>query len=558
MELEKTYMNIIVQETPNTRKIAVQSLDTKADIATLLVAFGTSKNIEISFLNILSLPKKITLSLKNLSDRIKITTNESILKVYLIHLGFYVTYINHYENNTNKLLDLHILALAGSAGSLAKFIEIIHFLPKSDLSIFIVMHQKEDSKNKLAPLLQKYTKNYEVITATNGMKIKPSTIYTAPSNMHLIVENGFIYLNDNIKRNFSRPSISTTFESLSNEYTNKFLAILFCGYGSDGSDVLGLLQKNNSTTIVLDTEECDAKAMLLNAIKTDKIDYCFPLFKIKEFLTNHIKHELFTSEELNEFLGNIEKKYGYDYRGYNFKHIKRRVYLFYTLLKPKSLLEFKNKILNDKNIFKDLLLNISVNVTTFYRNPEVFKILREELLPKLDSYLDIKIWCAGCSSGEEPYSIAIILYELGILKKSLIYATDLNEIILEQAQSGLYSKKNYDTYLQNYYQAGGCESFSQYFNDHDTFVEIKDEFTKNILFFKHNLALDGKMNDFQLIFCRNVLIYFDKDLKAKVYNLFNESLDSYGFIILGESESLQSNQKFKTIDEKYKIYKRNL
>jgi len=558
VEFKTTYMNIIVQETPEIRKIAVQSLETKADIATLLIAFTTSKNIEISFLNILSLPKKIVLYLKKLSDRVKITTNESVLKIYLIHLGFTVTYRDHYEKNTNKILDLHIVALAGSAGSLAKFIEIIHFLPKSDLSIFIVMHQKEDKKSKFATLLQAYTKNYEVILATDGMKIQPSTIYTAPSNTHLIVKNGSIYLTLDEKRNFSRPSISTTFESLSNEYTDKFLAILLCGYGNDGSDVLELLQQNNSTTIVLDAEECDAKAMLLNALKTQKIDYCFPLLKIKEFLSIHMKHEIFTTEELNTFLEQIEKKYGYDYRGYNFKHIKRRIYLFYTLLKPKTLLEFKEKIINDKNIFKDLFLNISVNVTTFYRNPEVFKILREELLPKLDSYLDIKIWCAGCSSGEESYSIAIILYELGILEKSLIYATDLNEVILEQAQNGLYSKKNYDKYLQNYYQAGGCESFSQYFNDHDTFVEIKDEIKKNILFFRHNLALDGKMNDFQLIFCRNVLIYFDKDLKAKVYTLFDESLDNYGFIILGESESLQYNKNFKTVDEKHKIYKRNL
>ena len=280
--------------------------------------------------------------------------------------------------------------------------------------------------------------------------------------------------------------------------------------------------------------------------------------KIQKFINTHINHEIFTTKELGLFLEKIKHKYGYDYKGYNFKHLKRRINLFYAILKPENLFEFEEQILNDSNIFKDLFLNISVNITTFYRNPDVFKILREEILPKLDSYIDIKIWCAGCSSGEEAYSIAIILKELGILEKSLIYATDLNKIILENAKAGLYSKESYNEYLSNYYQAGGCESFSSYFKEHGNFVEIKDHIKDNILFFSHNLALDGKINDFQLIFCRNVIIYFDKNLKTKVFNLFENSLDNYGFLILGESESLQSNKNFKTIDQKHKIYKRNI
>ena len=254
-------------------------------------------------------------------------------------------------------------------------------------------------------------------------------------------------------------------------------------------------------------------------------------------------------------LENIYSKYGYDYRGYNLNHIKRRIKLFYYNLKPKNFTDFIEIILNNKNIFKDLFLNISVNITTFYRNPNVFKSLREEILPKLDSFVDIKIWCAGCSSGEEPYSIAIFLKELGLLNKSLIYATDLNDVILKNAQNALYSKESYNTFLKNYYKAGGDESFSSYFNTHDNFVELKEEIKENILFFRHNLDLDAKINDFQLIFCRNVLIYFDPKLKNKVFDLFKESLDSYGFLVLGESESL-TNKSFKNIDKKNRFYKR--
>jgi len=511
-------MNIIVQDNDTLRKIAVQALETQEDIDSLISSLIPTFSIEISFLNIQ----------------------------------------NHYQTTTKKSLDLDILALGGSAGSLAKFQQIIKALPKSEISVFIIMHQKADKESSLSKILQTYTTHYNVVESKSDMKIKPATIYTIPAGKHLIVTNGFIFLTDHDKRNYSRPSISTTFESLSNEYKSTFLAVLVCGYGNDGSDALETLQANGSSVIVQDPSECTATPMLTNAIKTKHIDAILSIQKINEFISSHINHELFTSEELNIFLKNIYIKYGYDYRGYNFRHIKRRIHLFYNTLQPIDFPDFEHKVLENTSIFRDLFLNISVNITTFYRNPIVFKLLREKLLPKLDSYMDIKIWCAGCSSGEEPYSIAIILKELGLLDRSLIYATDLNEIILKNAKNGIFAKDSYDQFLKNYYKAGGCESFSRYFTNHDDFVEIKDEIKEKILFFRHNLVLDGKINDFQLIFCRNVLIYFDTDLKTKVFNLFDESLDNYGFLVLGESESLNHNQKFKTIDEKNKIYKRNI
>jgi len=551
-------MNIVIQDINNIRKIVVQGLSTQNDIDRVLDGLKVRCSLEISFLNIQYLPKDIVIALKNIKEEMKITTNESVLKSYLMTLGFDIVYINHYKTNKIKALDLQALALGGSAGSLAKFIEIIKELPKSDISVFAIMHQKSDQESVLSSVLQKYTSVYNVVEAQSDMKIKPATIYTIPSNKHLIVAGGFIFLTDEEKRNFSRPSISTTFESLSNEYKHTLLSVIVCGYGNDASDSLDTLQENGTTVIVEDPIECEAKPMLTNAIATKQIDHVFSIEKINSFISSYINTEIFTAKELDVFLKKVDKKYGYDYSGYNLKHIQRRIHLFYNTLKPKDFLDFENKVLQSSSIFRDLFLNISVNITTFYRNPEVFKILREELLPKLDSFLDIKIWCAGCSSGEEPYSIAIILKELGLLDKSLIYATDLNEVILENAKNGLYSKDSYNMFLKNYYKAGGSESFSRYFTDYDDFVQINDNIKENILFFRHNLVLDGKMNDFQLIFCRNVLIYFDKDLKAKVFNLFNESLDNYGFLVLGESESLNMDNSFKTIDEKNKIYKRNI
>jgi len=551
-------MNIIVQDNHNLRKIIVQALETKEDIDSLLSSFTNTMPIEISFLNIQSLPKIIIIELKRFIDSLKIITNESTLKSYLMNLGFEVIYLNHYQSEKNKSLDLQVLALGGSAGSLSKFCDIVSSLPKSTISVFIIMHQKADEPSKLSNILQTCTEHYKVQEAKSDQKVEPATIYTVQPGKHLLVINGFIFLTDHEKRNFSRPSISTTFESLSNEYKNGLLAILVCGYGEDGSDALECLQNNHSSVIVEEPKECKATPMLTNAIKTNNVDSVLPIKDINEFIALHISNELFTKTELNNFLEKIYMQYGYDYRGYSLKHIKRRIHLFYHTLQSQTFSQFEQSVLKDTSIFRDLFLNISVNVTTFYRNPSVFKRLREEILPKLDSFLDIKIWCAGCSSGEEPYSIAIILKELGLLSKSLIYATDLNEIILDNAKNGIFAKEGYDEFRSNYYKSGGDESFSKYFVDHQNFVEIKDEIKENILFFKHNLVLDGKINDFQLIFCRNVLIYFDADLKAKVFKLFDESLDNYGFLVLGESESIHNHNRFQTLDEKHKIYKRKI
>lgn len=548
-------MNMITQKFENKTKVIIEELDKKSQIEDFLKLLEEDSFFEISFLNIQMLPREVIIKLNEKKNKISIFTNESALKSYLMNLGFELQYKDNYQHEV-KTLNLEYIAIGGSAGSLKKFIEIIKELPKSNISIFIIMHQKADSTSSLSTILQSHTEYYKVIEAKSDMKIEPSTIYTAPPGRHMIVAGGFIFLTNEAKRNFSKPSISTTFESLSNEYKNTLLSILVCGYGADGSDSLNLLEKNATTVIIEEPSECKATPMLENAIKTKKYDHILAIKEINNYILNCLNSDFFTNEDLEKFLVKIYKTYGYDYTGYNLSHIRRRVHLFYSMLRVKNFIEFEEEVLTNKSIFKDLFLNISVNITTFFRNPEVFKILKQNILPKLDSFMDIKIWCAGCSSGEEPYSIAIFLKELGLLNRSLIYATDINDVILKNAGNGLYSKENYNIFLKHYYQAGGEESFSKYFKDHHNFVEIKEEIKDKILFFRHNLALDSKINDFQLIFCRNVIIYFDNELKCKIFELFRDSLDNYGFLVLGESESLDNNSKYKAIDKINKIYKR--
>ena len=225
-------MNVITQENEKLITIIVQELEKKKDIKQFLDCLKTNKSLEINFLNIQTIPKDIVIELNKIKKRIKIFTNESTLKGYLMNLGFDLTYLNSYDDKKPKTLNLEYIAIGGSAGSLAKIIEIIKELPKSELSIFIIIHQKPDKTSKLCEVLQNQTTNFKVVEAKSDMKIEPSTIYTAPPGKHMIVTGGFIFLTDEPKRNFSRPSISTTFESLSREYKNTLLAIILCGYGA--------------------------------------------------------------------------------------------------------------------------------------------------------------------------------------------------------------------------------------------------------------------------------------------------------------------------------------
>ena len=514
---------------------------------------------EISFFNTDILPFNIIIRLQELKDKITIIVNKYNLKYYLRELNFYVKMQKKiYISKEHKIRKVQFLALGGSAGSLKKFINIIQALPPSELSVFLVMHQKSDVKSNLADILQSKTEYYEVIEAKSNTKVKPSTIYIAPPHKHMIVAGGFVFLTDDEPKHFSKPSISNTFESLAYEYKDALLAILVCGYGADGSDSLEHIRKNGGTVIIEQLYECQATPMLENAINSKEYDYILSIEDINRLLYNHL-HTLDNLEielYLEEFLEDIYQKYGYDYRHYNKKHILRRIKYSINKLGIKDFIDFRQIVLENVDVFKDLFLDISVNITTLFRNPLTYKILKDEILENFKDRDSIKIWCAGCSSGEEPYSISIILKEMGLLDKSLIYATDLNSVVLQKAKNGIYSNDNYKFFEQHYKETGFNNSLNRYFNNYDDFFAIKDELKEKILFFRHNLVTDGVLNEFQIVFCRNVIIYFDAMLKARVFNLFDDSLEKDGVLVLGESESYDSRKSFETIDMKNKIYRK--
>ena len=266
-----------------------------------------------------------------------------------------------------------------------------------------------------------------------------------------------------------------------------------------------------------------------------------------------------TKEEIYSFLKALNNIYGYDYTEYQIDSIIRRINIAMIREKIYDFNIFREQVLHNQEIFYDLFLDFSINTTEFFRDHEVFNVIKNKILLYLNSYNHIKIWCAGCSIGKEVYSLAIMLKEADMLSKTQIYATDINPYVIEEAKNGLYSITTLDKDISNYRNAQGEKSFIQYFDINRSYIKVKEELKKNILFFQHSLLSNGTLNEFNLILCRNVFIYFNDSLQEKVLKNFYNSLDNNGFLVLGKSEGIQKNNGhnyFYKYNEQNKIYKK--
>jgi chemotaxis protein methyltransferase CheR len=262
----------------------------------------------------------------------------------------------------------------------------------------------------------------------------------------------------------------------------------------------------------------------------------------------NIELPVISDAQVEILLADLLEHYGYDFTGYSRASIKRRILRLYALDKAVSFAEFRYRINNDNFYFKRFVEQITVNVTEMFRDPAFFKTLRNVVLPKLGTYPFIRIWLAGCSTGEEAYSISIILKELNLLHKALIYATDLNPIVLEKAGQGMFGMGQMKQYSENYILSGGTKDFSSYYTANYSLAKFNDELRSKIIFSTHNLVSDHSFNEFQLILCRNVLIYFDRELQHKVLQLFDDSLEGLGYLALGTKETLD----FSQVSKRYK------
>lgn len=268
---------------------------------------------------------------------------------------------------------------------------------------------------------------------------------------------------------------------------------------------------------------------------------------------------MITLKELDDLLFTIKKHFDYDFMDYSKASMLRRIDRFMTIKKLKNSFDLENELLTNPAFFQNFINEIVVNVSEFFRDPSFFKSLQNNVFPYLESYPKINIWSAGCSFGEEAYSLNILLKEHELFAKTRIYATDISNNAIEKSRKGIYSNANFKEYTRNYYECGGQNSLNNYFVSDEKHSMIHSEIKENILFSNHNLVADSVFKECQLILCRNVLIYFNNDLQNKALELFYESLPVHGFLAIGKKESLRFSsvyENFKEIDRVEKIYQK--
>jgi chemotaxis protein methyltransferase CheR len=263
--------------------------------------------------------------------------------------------------------------------------------------------------------------------------------------------------------------------------------------------------------------------------------------------------------EVQVLLEAIYQHYGFDFRGYALGSLKRRLWRRAYAEKAETMSALQDRVLHDPAVMERLLLDLSINVTSMFRDPTFFRAFRESVVPLLRTYPFVRIWNAGCSTGEETFSLAILLREEGLYDRARIYATDINDKVVARARSGVFPLEKMRDYTENYIRAGGTESFSSYYKADGGAARFDPELIEQVVFAQHNLVSDAPFNEFNVIVCRNVMIYFGKTLQDRVHDLFYESLDPFGILALGHKESIKFTkfeERYEALDAPEKLYRK--
>ena len=255
----------------------------------------------------------------------------------------------------------------------------------------------------------------------------------------------------------------------------------------------------------------------------------------------------------------IYQHYGFDFRDYSLPSLKRRIWKRVYAEGLSTVSGLQEKVLHDPGSMERLLLDLSINTTAMFRDPTFYLAFRQKVVPVLRTYPFVRIWHAGCSTGEEVYSMAILLYEEGLYDRCRIYATDINEAVLQRAKEGIFPINTMRENTSNYIAAGGSGTFSEYYVAKYDYAIFRPSLRENVVFAQHNLVTDASFNQFNVIFCRNVLIYFNNPLQDRVQKLFLDSLETFGILGLGKKETLKYSSvidDYEVIDEEERLYRR--
>ena len=263
--------------------------------------------------------------------------------------------------------------------------------------------------------------------------------------------------------------------------------------------------------------------------------------------------------EIDLLLDGLYRAYGFDFREYSRASVKRRILELMRAEKLETISSFQSKLLHEPDCLKRFLLGLSVHATAMFRDPSFYKTIRTSVVPLLKTYPTVQIWIAGCSTGEEVYSLAILLREEGILNRCRIYATDISSVVLKKAKDGIFPLSLMREYTNNYHLAGGVNEFSDYYSARYDNVIFSSALNKNVVFSEHNLATDGPFNEFQVVLCRNVMIYFNRQLQERVHNLLYNSLAMFGVFGMGNKESLRftpREESYEHLNTSDKLYRK--
>ena len=263
--------------------------------------------------------------------------------------------------------------------------------------------------------------------------------------------------------------------------------------------------------------------------------------------------------EIDLFVEGIYRLYGFDFRQYARSSLGRRIRNAVEAEGTSTISALQDRILHDRDCFDRVLPRLSVNVSAIFRDPPFFLTFRTRVIPLLRTYPFVRVWQAGCSTGEEAYSVAIMLEEEGLYDRCRIYATDINGTVLRAAKTGIYPLDAMQKYTVNYIQAGGTRSFSEYYTASHDHAMFHPALQRNILFTEHNLTTDGNFNEFNVILCRNVMIYFNRQLQARVHELFYDSLVPFGILGIGSHETMRlttHEHRYEPLTDGVRLYRR--
>jgi chemotaxis protein methyltransferase CheR len=276
-------------------------------------------------------------------------------------------------------------------------------------------------------------------------------------------------------------------------------------------------------------------------------------------MTNLTKETQLEDIEIRLLLDGIFTYYGLDFRDYAPSSLKRRIREAMRNENVGTISGFQEKVLHNSSCMERFLRILSINVTSMFRDPSFYLTFRTKVVPMLRTYPFLRIWHAGCASGEEVYSMAILLSEEGLYSRCRIYATDINKDALKTAQDGIFPLASMKEFTNNYIKAGGKTFFSNYYTAHYDNVIFNPTLKENIVFSEHNLATDGSFNEFHVILCRNVMIYFNKQLQSRVHKLIHNSLNMFGILGIGNKETIKFTSvedSYEELDERDRLYRK--